>query len=37
MQREDVIQLETEAELSIDNTYKVIASLDDLSINLSVE
>ena len=33
----DVIQLETEAELSIDNTYKVIASLDDLSINLSVE
>ncbi|NMY74153.1 DNA translocase FtsK [Pseudomonas sp. WS 5071] len=33
----EVIQLETEAELSIDNTYKVIASLDDLSINLSVE
>ena len=33
----DVIQLETEADLSIDNTYKVIASLDDLSMNLSVE
>ena len=33
----EVIQLETEAELSIDNTYKIIASLDDLSINLSVE
>ena len=33
----DVIQLETEAELSIDNTYKVIATLQDLGPNLSVE
>ena len=33
----DVIQLETEADLSIDNTYKVIASLDNLDMNLSVE
>lgn len=33
----DVIQLETEADLSIDNTYKVIASLGDLDMNLSVE
>lgn len=33
----DVIQLETEAALSIDNTYKVIASLGDLDMNLSVE
>lgn len=33
----EVIQLETEADLSIDNTYKVIASLADLGPNLSVE
>lgn len=33
----EVIQLETEAEFSIDNTYKVIASLEDLGPNLSVE
>lgn len=33
----DVIQLETEADLSIDNTYKVIAYLDNLDMNLSVE
>lgn len=33
----EVIQLETEAEHTIDNTYKVIASLQDLGPNLSVE
>lgn len=33
----EVIQLETEADLSIDNIYKVIASLADLGPNLSVE
>lgn len=33
----EVIQLETEADLTIDNTYKVIASLADLGPNLSVE
>lgn len=33
----EVIQLETEADQTIDNTYKVIASLDNLDMNLSVE
>ncbi|MGP5352491.1 DNA translocase FtsK [Pseudomonas helleri] len=33
----EVIQLKTEADQSIDNTYKVIASLADLGPNLSVE
>lgn len=33
----EVIQLETEADQTIDNTYKVIASLADLGPNLSVE
>ena len=33
----EVIQLETEADQTIDNTYKVIATLQDLGPNLSVE
>lgn len=33
----EVVQLVTEGETSADNTYKVIATLDDLGPNLSVE
>ncbi|AZD50544.1 DNA translocase FtsK [Pseudomonas chlororaphis] len=33
----EVIQLETEAEQSIDNTYTVIAKLEDLGSNLNLE
>lgn len=33
----EVVQLVTEGDTSTDNTYKVIATLDDLGPNLSVE